>query len=79
METRILVTDGEWSLVFGHQEENELYDLRIDSKQENNLYSKNQNVADTLYRNIIANLKSIHCPREVIDKMDTYYIQGHSG
>lgn len=79
VETRILVTDGEWSLVFGHQEENELYDLRIDSKQENNLYSKNQNVADTLYRNIIASLKSIRCPREVINKIDTYYIQGHSG
>jgi len=76
VETRILVTDGEWSFIFGSQEENELYDLRIDSKQENNLYSKNQNVADTLYRNIIASFKSIRCPGEVIDKIDTYYIQG---
>ncbi len=75
METRILVTDGEWALVFGGREENELYDLRVDSKQENNLYSKNQNVADTLHKNIIASLKLIQCPDEVIGKIDKYYIQ----
>ena len=73
VETRVSVTDGKWSLVFGGEEKNELYDLEIDPKQGNNLYSKYENIADGLHRSAIDILRSIRSPHDVISKVEALY------
>jgi len=73
IETRISVTDGRWSLIFGGKEDKELYDIKADPKQGNNLYFKHEEAADRLYKNVIDMLKSICIPDNVIRKVEAYY------
>lgn len=73
VKTKITLTDGKWSLIFGGKERRELYNLRQDPRQEHNAIQGNESLGEYLYKKGLEVLRSINAPSESIARMQNEY------
>jgi len=66
-KTYSTITDGDWSLIYASEGvPAELYNLRIDPKQENNVISENLEIAKKLHRKFYSFLKDIGASEKIL-------------
>ena len=75
VKTKISLTDGKWSLVFGGKERKELYNLERDPKQKQSVMQGNESLIEDLYRKGLEVLRFINAPPESMAKMQSEYSQ----